>query len=65
MLSTISVRTPQLLTALHRGYSILQMPLLKWHFGEPPGETLELVAVFFTMMLSLAIMVLLGWWWQR
>jgi hypothetical protein len=36
-----------------------------WRFGEPPGETLELVAVYITVMLSLAIKVALGAWWQR
>ncbi len=34
-------------------------------FGTAPGETLELVFVFLTIMGSLAIMVALGAWWQR
>lgn len=34
-------------------------------FGVAPGETLELVFVFLTIMGSLALMVGLGAWWQR
>lgn len=34
-------------------------------FGTAPGETLELAFVFLTIMGSLAIMVILGAWWQR
>ncbi|MFN8557270.1 MAG: hypothetical protein U0531_07950 [Dehalococcoidia bacterium] len=34
-------------------------------FGTAPGEALELVFVFITIMGSLAIMVALGAWWQR
>lgn len=34
-------------------------------FGTAPGETLELVFVFITIMGSLAILTLLGAWWQR
>lgn len=34
-------------------------------FGITPGESLELAFVFLTIMGSLAIMVLLGAWWQR
>jgi hypothetical protein len=34
-------------------------------FGTAPGETLELVFVFITIVGSLAIMVALGAWWQR
>jgi hypothetical protein len=34
-------------------------------FGTAPGETLELVFVFITIMGSLAILVALGAWWQR
>jgi hypothetical protein len=37
--------------------------LIAW--GTQVGETLELVFVFLTVMGSLAIMVLLGAWWQR
>jgi hypothetical protein len=40
------------------------MPLL-FEFGTAPGETLELMAVFVTILGSLAIMVVLGAWWQR
>lgn len=40
------------------------MPEL-FSFGTAPGETLELVFVFLTIMGSLAIMVALGAWWQR
>ena len=40
------------------------MPLL-FEFGAPTNETLELVFVFPTIMGSLAILVALGWWWQR
>lgn len=40
------------------------MPLL-YEFGTEVGETLELVFVFLTIMGSLAIMALLGAWWQR
>lgn len=34
-------------------------------FGTAPGETLELVFVFITVITSLAAMVILGAWWQR
>lgn len=34
-------------------------------FGTAPGETLELLFVFVTVISSLAIMVVLGAWWQR
>jgi hypothetical protein len=34
-------------------------------FGTAPGETLELVFVFLTIVGSLVIMTLLGAWWQR
>ncbi len=34
-------------------------------FGTAPGETLELVFVFITIVGSLAIMTALGAWWQR
>lgn len=34
-------------------------------FGSVPGESLELAFVFLTIMGSLAIMVILGSWWQR
>lgn len=34
-------------------------------FGTAPGETLELVFVFITIMSTLAILVVLGAWWQR
>lgn len=40
------------------------MPLL-FVFGTAPGETLELVAVFFTFIGTLAILVWMGAWWQR
>ncbi|MGD9890759.1 MAG: hypothetical protein AB7R89_03950 [Dehalococcoidia bacterium] len=40
------------------------MPLL-FELGTAPGETLELVAVFVTMIGTLAILAVLGHWWQR
>ena len=40
------------------------MPLL-FEFGTAPGETLELVAVFVTFIGTLAILAVLGHWWQR
>jgi hypothetical protein len=40
------------------------MPLL-FAIGTAPGETLELVFVFLTFMGTLAILVAMGYWWQR
>ena len=40
------------------------MPLL-FQFGTAPGEALELVLVFATFLGTLAILVVLGQWWQR
>jgi hypothetical protein len=40
------------------------MPIL-FTLGTAPGETLELVAVFFTFLSTLAILAALGHWWQR
>ena len=40
------------------------MPVL-FELGTAPGETLELVAVFFTFIGTLAILTALGAWWQR
>lgn len=37
--------------------------MLEW--GTAPGESLELLFVFITIVGSLAIMVALGAWWQR
>jgi hypothetical protein len=50
--------------AAHHRWRLRRMPLLiSW--GTAPGETLELVFVFFTFMGTLAILVGLGAWWQR
>ncbi|MGH2588453.1 MAG: hypothetical protein ACRDJE_26325 [Dehalococcoidia bacterium] len=40
------------------------MPLL-FELGTAPGETLELAAVFVMFLGTLAILALLGHWWQR
>jgi hypothetical protein len=40
------------------------MPVL-FELGSAPGETIELFAVLFTFLGTLAILVVLGHWWQR
>jgi hypothetical protein len=40
------------------------MPLL-FELGTAPGETLELVFVFITFVGTLAILAVMGHWWQR
>ena len=40
------------------------MPIL-FELGSAPGETIELIAVFFTMIGTLAILAAMGHWWQR
>ena len=64
MLTPLSLGTWSRILVLTHALSLAHLPVL-WRFGEPPGETLELAAVFCTVMISLGIMVLLGWWWQR
>ncbi len=36
-----------------------------FRFGQAPGESLEVLFVFITVITTLAILVLLGYWWEE
>jgi hypothetical protein len=54
----------QLGRVAHLAQALLAGHLL-FRLGQAPGETIEFIAVFVTLLTTLAILVLLGRWWEN